>query len=63
MSTGVVSDPSSLEANTYNGLQRRRRLPVVEGQSARCPLCNRVMILLMLRRGPGFRCGCKDREG
>jgi hypothetical protein len=44
---------------------RRRRRPILEAQSPRCPLCERIMVLCFGRRGPRFRCGCAEvkRDG
>jgi hypothetical protein len=63
MSHGYATDTSSALESIHHGLYRRRRRPFIEGQSPRCPLCNRLMVLLMLRRGPGFRCGCAVKSG
>jgi hypothetical protein len=44
-------------------LHHRRRRPVVEGQQARCPLCERVMVLYVSRSGPRYHCACDERRG
>lgn len=48
---------SPLDELAFQGLRRRPRFSL-EGQSARCPLCNRVMIVYMGVRGPTWLCGC-----
>jgi hypothetical protein len=57
----VQDRSSTLEAIMRHALRRRRR-DLAEAQPARCPLCQRVMILLMERRGPCFRCACDARD-
>jgi hypothetical protein len=53
-------DRSSLEAITEQGLRRRRPRFALEGQSPRCPICDKVMVIYLAARGPKYLCGCKE---
>lgn len=53
----VLDLSALLDMLTPRPLLRRRR-PAVEGQSARCPRCNRVMVVRMGKRMPEYHCGC-----
>lgn len=57
-----LNDRSTLLRTLTRQMLRRQRRGVAEEQPARCPLCDRVMVVLMGRRGPCFRCGCGDRN-
>jgi hypothetical protein len=39
-----------------------RRQPTIEGQEARCPRCDRIMIVRMGRRTPEYHCACEARQ-
>jgi hypothetical protein len=39
-----------------------RRRPPIEGQEARCPRCERIMIVRMGRRLPEYHCACQGKE-
>jgi hypothetical protein len=53
--------PPSLEMLAHRPPRRRR--PVVEDQSPRCPLCQRVLVLYVGRCGPRYHCDCDERRG
>jgi len=40
----------------------RRRQPTIDGQEARCPRCDRIMIVRMGRRMPEYHCACEARQ-
>jgi hypothetical protein len=52
-----------LETITRQGHRRRRPRYAIEGQPARCPICNQVMILYVSARGPKYHCGCDEKNG
>lgn len=54
---------SLLEAARREGLRRRRPRRGGEDQSARCPLCNRLLVIYLSVRGPAWRCGCQKPPG
>jgi hypothetical protein len=58
----LVDERSSLVELLAPHSVRRRRRPVIEGQSPRCPLCERVMVVRMERGGPRYRCGCDEDQ-
>ncbi len=42
--------------------RRAHRRPPLEGQEARCPRCDRIMIVRMGRRMPEYHCACKQES-
>ncbi len=40
----------------------RRRKPLDEDQVGHCPKCGRPLLLLQLRDGPGWVCGCTPEQ-
>jgi hypothetical protein len=54
---------SPLEAPARAGARRRRPRYGIESQQPRCPICNKIMVVYMSRRGPKFHCGCDEPNG
>jgi hypothetical protein len=42
--------------------ERPRRRPPIEGQEARCPRCDRIMVVRMGKRMPEYHCACEDKK-
>jgi hypothetical protein len=56
-----LPDLSTCLDRIFKPLSPRQRRPP-EGQEARCPRCDRVMILRMGRRTPEYHCACEGKE-